>query len=78
MATDAAKVSSGSPLKDFEAVFPLLVDELQDVTRKYNIPSEAADWFVKVENIAIPSLSYQKRNGKQWIYIQERKDFMLI
>ena len=36
------------PLKDFEAVFPLLVDELIDVLKGYNIPHEAAEWYRKV------------------------------
>ena len=38
----------GGPLKDFEAVFPLLADELTDVLKGYNIPPEAADWYRKV------------------------------
>ncbi|EWC43790.1 farnesyl pyrophosphate synthase [Drechslerella stenobrocha 248] len=32
-------------LKEFEAVFPLLVDELMGVLEQYKIPAEAAAWY---------------------------------
>ncbi|KAK6352519.1 Farnesyl pyrophosphate synthetase [Orbilia blumenaviensis] len=35
-------------LKEFEAVFPLLVDEIMGVLEGYKIPSEAAAWYRKV------------------------------
>ena len=35
-------------IKEFEAVFPALVDDLAKHARSTNIPEKAFDWFMKV------------------------------
>lgn len=37
-------------LKDFETVFPRLVDDLKEHCKKYNLPDQALNWFEKVHN----------------------------
>lgn len=38
---------------DFESVWPLLVQDLQEAATKYNVPANALDWFTKVNIVAI-------------------------
>lgn len=33
---------------DFEAIFPLLVEDLKEAAKKYNVPENALKWFEKV------------------------------
>ena len=36
-------------LKEFESVFPSLVDDLSNHAKQYNLPTAALEWFQKVE-----------------------------
>ena len=40
--------SSHVSRKDFEAVFPLLVEDISQAAKQYNIPTAALEWFRKV------------------------------
>ena len=35
-------------LKDFETVFPQLVEDMKDNCKRYNLPNQALTWFEKV------------------------------
>lgn len=35
-------------LKEFETVFPKLVEDLKAHCNKYNLPTQSLDWFEKV------------------------------
>jgi farnesyl diphosphate synthase len=35
-------------LKEFEAVFPKLVEDILDFTKQYNLPEEFVTWYKKV------------------------------
>ena len=45
--------SSHVSRKDFEAVFPLLVEDLSEAAKKYNIPTAALEWFRKVDPLRL-------------------------
>ena len=36
-------------LKDFESVFPQLVEDMKDNCKRYNLPTQALTWFEKVQ-----------------------------
>lgn len=37
-------------LKEFESVFPQLVEDLTEHCRHYNLPKNALDWYRKASN----------------------------
>ncbi|GAD92023.1 hypothetical protein PVAR5_0609 [Paecilomyces variotii No. 5] len=39
---------------DFEAIFPLLVEDLKEAAKKYNVPENALQWFEKSLNVNTP------------------------
>ena len=41
-------------LKDFESVFPSLVEDLTQHTQKYGVPSNALQWYQKVHPFFVP------------------------
>lgn len=42
---------SSNKLKDFEAVFPKLVKDLEDNAKQYNIPEDALKWYSNVSSL---------------------------
>jgi hypothetical protein len=44
--SEASKTSR----KDFEAVFPSLVEDLSEAAKQYNIPKPALQWFQRVHS----------------------------
>lgn len=49
-------VSSSNKLKDFEAVFPKLVKDLEEHAKQYNIPEEALKWYSNVCFLALSTV----------------------
>lgn len=43
-------MSSSNKLKDFEAVFPKLLKDLEENAKQYNIPEEALRWYSDVRS----------------------------
>lgn len=41
--------SSHVSRKDFEAVFPLLVEDISQAVKQYNVPTAVLEWFQKVD-----------------------------
>ena len=53
-ATEEPNSSTKPPsnkLKDFEAVFPKLVKDLEDNAKQYNIPEDALKWYSNVYSL---------------------------
>ena len=46
--TPTTAMSPSNKLKDFEAVFPKLVKDLEEHAKQYNIPEEALKWYSDV------------------------------
>ena len=46
--------SSNNKLKDFEAVFPKLVKDLEENAKQYQIPEEALKWYSNVRSSCHP------------------------
>lgn len=45
-------------LKDFETVFPTLVNDLKEHCQKYKLPDQALNWF---EHVSLSPVSDQTR-----------------
>lgn len=52
-------------LKEFEAVFPTLVEDLLAHCKQYGLPTQALTWFEKVSGTFITSASFE-------VYMQYR------
>ena len=44
-------------LKEFETVFPTLVEDMKEHCKKYKLPDQALTWFEKVRHYTIPRSS---------------------
>lgn len=40
-------------LKEFESVFPKLMENLLEDTQKYNLPKEQQEWFKKASSFSL-------------------------
>ena len=61
ISTTATTTPPSNKLKDFEAVFPKLVKDLEDNAKQYNIPEDALKWYSNVSSLnpSQPSISIQ-------------------
>jgi len=46
-------MAKATTLKEFESVFPKLVEDLLDHTKKYNLPDEFVQWYKAVSSIPL-------------------------
>ena len=46
-------VASHISRKEFEAIFPLLLEDIAQAAKDYDIPAVALEWFRKVRNLLI-------------------------
>ena len=55
--TTTTTMPPSNKLKDFEAVFPKLVKDLEDNAKQYNIPEDALKWYSNVFSLTHSQLS---------------------
>ena len=61
ISTTTSPPSNTNKLKDFEAVFPKLVKDLEDNAKQYNIPEDALKWYSNVSSLNLSQLSLSIR-----------------
>lgn len=49
-------MAKATTLKEFESVFPKLVDDLLAHAQKYNLPQQGQDWLKAVSDLSEESL----------------------
>lgn len=60
-------------LKEFESVFPKLVEDLKNHCKESNLPTQALDWIEQVRHVAIvgvldlDSLSHSRSITMPWV-----------
>ena len=72
------KMAKTTTLKEFESVFPKLVEDILDDARKYNLPQAFVEWFKAVgsslrgsainllTSAKVPSCQYDRREMQPW------------